>query len=134
VGGIVTEDINAHAFKESDAPEGITFFNPDIPGGAKYWLQPVRASVEPDGRIILQTHRASEISKALCGAVDHKTELPDYVRGEDRTVNLIGSPSRRLSRKTSSSNDTGTAGLEKIDDVFSFLRENISSKSAGKRL
>lgn len=71
IGGIVVEDLNSMTFIEQGAPPGLTWFDATIPGGAKYWVNPIRASVDSDGRIDLSSHRAKATSKAPYGIQDY---------------------------------------------------------------
>ncbi|KAJ5171405.1 Mitochondrial ribosomal protein MRP51 [Penicillium coprophilum] len=71
IGGIAVEDLNAMTFVEQGTPPGLTFFDASIPGGGKYWVTPIRASIDSDGRIGLSSYRASATSKAPYGIEDH---------------------------------------------------------------
>ncbi|KAJ5963774.1 Mitochondrial ribosomal protein MRP51 [Penicillium vulpinum] len=71
IGGIAVEDLNAMTFVEQGTPPGLTFFDASIPGGGKYWVTPIRASVDSDGRIGLSSYRASATAKAPYGIEDH---------------------------------------------------------------
>ncbi|KAJ6169280.1 hypothetical protein N7497_002123 [Penicillium chrysogenum] len=59
IGGIAVEDLNAMTFVEQGTPPG------------KYWVTPIRASVDSDGRIGLSSYRASATAKAPYGIEDH---------------------------------------------------------------
>ena len=55
-GGVVMEVyVNRSSATNADKPIP---FDPDIPGGAKLWLQPERMSVDPQGKINVQAKRA----------------------------------------------------------------------------
>jgi hypothetical protein len=125
VGGIVTEDINPHAFKEDNAPEGITHFNPDIPGGAKYWVRTVRTSIDSSGKIMLATDRASDSLKAAHGAVDYKKPLPEVVQGVNRTVAPLDS-NFALKRTPKHKN------LGETQNVANYLKAQLLSKKSSK--
>ncbi|KAJ5502409.1 Mitochondrial ribosomal protein MRP51 [Penicillium fimorum] len=71
IGGIAVEDLNAMTFVEQGTPPGLTFFDASIPGGGKYWVTPIRASIDSDGRIGLSSYRASATAKAPYGIEDH---------------------------------------------------------------
>lgn len=128
VAGVVTEDINPHAFKEDNAPQGITFFNPDIPGGAKYWVRATRSSINSNGKIILATDRARDELKAVHGAMDTKKPLPDVVQGGDRTVSPLDSKSPPK-RSGNSNNER----LENIHNVADYLKSQLLSGKPPKK-
>lgn len=72
IGGIAVEDLNAQTFVDMGAPAGLAWFDATIPGGAKYWVNPIRASVDSDGRIGLSSYRATASSKAPYGIQDYR--------------------------------------------------------------
>ncbi|KAJ5974254.1 hypothetical protein N7481_011464 [Penicillium waksmanii] len=72
VGGIAVEDLNAMTFIDQGTPPGLTAFDATIPGGAKYWVSPIRAAVDSDGRIGLSSYRAGSTAKAPYGIKDYK--------------------------------------------------------------
>ncbi|KAI9934652.1 hypothetical protein ASPWEDRAFT_44107 [Aspergillus wentii DTO 134E9] len=90
VGGIAVEDLNAMTFVEQGSPPGLAYFDASIPGGAKYWVTPIRASVDSEGRIGLASYRASATAKAPYGLEDYKkpslTSISDAARGDQRFV------------------------------------------------
>lgn len=128
VGGVVTEDINPHAFKEDNAPQGITFFNPDLPGGAKYWVRTTRSSIHPSGKIILATDRAPDTLKSIHGVSDQQKPLPDVVRGEDRTVSPLDS---NIAPKRTGSQ--GGKGMDKNQSVAQYLETHLLSKKSPEK-
>ncbi|PYI22002.1 hypothetical protein BO99DRAFT_400361 [Aspergillus violaceofuscus CBS 115571] len=83
VAGIVVEDLNAMAFTEYDGPAGIDQFDVSIPGGAKYWVNPIRASINSHGRIDLASYRATVTSRAPYGITEYQKprimKAPRYV-------------------------------------------------------
>ncbi|KAK2788592.1 hypothetical protein FQN53_003444 [Emmonsiellopsis sp. PD_33] len=92
VGGIVTDDPRAHGFRERNAPSGISDFDPDVPGGAKYWVRPVRAAVDSEGKIDLKIDRASDASAALHGVLPEPKEVPAVLQSRDRSFGGLTSP------------------------------------------
>ncbi|KAJ5915951.1 hypothetical protein N7454_010858 [Penicillium verhagenii] len=74
IGGIAVEDLNAMSFIDQGTPAGLTSFDATIPGGAKYWVSPVRASVDSKGRISLASYRANALAKAPYGIEDFRKE------------------------------------------------------------
>ncbi|KAK2765165.1 hypothetical protein FQN54_008864 [Arachnomyces sp. PD_36] len=124
VAGVVTEDVNPHTFREDNAPPGITHFNPDIPGGAKYWVRTTRSSIQPNGTINLATDRASEALKATHGAGEEQKPLPDVVRGADRTVGPLdsGVPSPPKG-------NSNAKGLDQNQSVADYLKSGLLSKN-----
>ncbi|KLJ06878.1 hypothetical protein EMPG_17632 [Blastomyces silverae] len=122
VGGIVTEDVNAHAFKEHNGPGGITDFDPDVPGGSKYWVHPVRASVTSEGKISLAIDRASDTAKALHGGLPEAAPLPDYVRGTQRTFDGF------VTRKSVNRGMANAGTNSSPQDILNLLKEAKESK------
>lgn len=76
VGGIVSEDVRAGAFRDIDSAHA---WDPEIPGGPKTWVKPLRASVQSDGRIALKVDKAMPAPKALYG-IQEEQGLPTNVR------------------------------------------------------
>ncbi|CAG7958329.1 unnamed protein product [Penicillium olsonii] len=74
IGGIAVEDLNAMSFVASGAPPGLTYFDATIKGGGKYWVTPIRAAMDNQGRLNLASFRASATAKAPYGLEDHKKE------------------------------------------------------------
>ncbi|CAG8004364.1 unnamed protein product [Penicillium salamii] len=74
IGGIAVDDLNAMNFVASGAPPGLTYFDASIKGGGKYWVTPIRAATDSQGRINLASFRASATAKAPYGLEDHKKE------------------------------------------------------------
>ncbi|MCJ1404145.1 hypothetical protein MMC11_007370 [Xylographa trunciseda] len=64
VGGVVAQDLRRSTFKGSIS-KNWTEFDPDIEGGAKGWVHPQRASIDPRGSIKLNIERASDDTIAL---------------------------------------------------------------------
>ena len=69
IAGFTVEDTNSLAFVDQGAPLGLSSFDATIPGGGKYWASPVRAFMEPQGRLRLASFRASSGSMTA-----HKVE------------------------------------------------------------
>ncbi|OOF96543.1 hypothetical protein ASPCADRAFT_206715 [Aspergillus carbonarius ITEM 5010] len=97
IAGIAVEDVNAMTFYEHDAPVGIQSFDAGTSGGAKYWVTPIRASVNSAGKIGLFSYRASTTAKAPYGIESQKTpayyRISDNARGGQRVVpRLDGQP------------------------------------------
>ncbi|PYI05859.1 hypothetical protein BO78DRAFT_397713 [Aspergillus sclerotiicarbonarius CBS 121057] len=90
VAGIAVEDLNAMTFVEQGAPAGLAFFDASLSGGAKYWVTPIRASVDSDGRIGLASYRASATAKAPYDIDSQKKpglySISDVARGGQRVV------------------------------------------------
>lgn len=72
IGGFAVEDLNAMTFADQGTPPGLTFFDATIPGGAKYWVTPIRAAIDSQGKVNLSSYRASANSKAPYGIEDYK--------------------------------------------------------------
>ncbi|KAJ5087414.1 hypothetical protein N7456_011030 [Penicillium angulare] len=84
VGGVAIEDLNAMSFSDQGAPPGLSYFDATIEGGGKYWVNPIRAAVDSEGRIRMSTFRASASSKAPYGIEDYRkpgtTSITDAAR------------------------------------------------------
>lgn len=136
VAGIVTEDINSHAFREFNAPQGITELNPEIPGGAKYWVQPVRASVNPDGKISLAIDRANESTMAIHGVSAPEESLPDYVHGEDRSFGPSSSRHRRrvspFKVHTDANPNTEGEGSQGTKQFLNLFKKGVSNSNTSR--
>ncbi|KAI9865182.1 MAG: hypothetical protein M1813_002502 [Trichoglossum hirsutum] len=68
IGGVVGRDSVAASFRQDRFPDGtpgITKLDPSIPGGAKLWVHPSRAAVDVEGRIKLETIRATTTTVAI---------------------------------------------------------------------
>ncbi len=74
VGGIAFEDLSAMTFAEQGAPPGLASFDATIPGGAKYYVQPIRASIKANGQIALSSYRASASAKLAHDLEDYKKQ------------------------------------------------------------
>ncbi|KAL1968557.1 hypothetical protein VTN77DRAFT_1767 [Rasamsonia byssochlamydoides] len=132
VAGIALEDVHAGTFADQIAPPGLTFFDSTIPGGAKYWATPIRASVDSEGRIGLVTHQATATAKAPYGMTDYKkpgsTSISNVARGAQRTVPQLD----RISPRQPRFNDSGdapatTQPARGTEDIARNLLKAISS-------
>ncbi|KAL8807836.1 MAG: hypothetical protein Q9182_000485 [Xanthomendoza sp. 2 TL-2023] len=69
IGGVVAEDVTMRtAFRTTDKAgnqPGIQRFDAETEGGAKLWVLPDRASVDPRGRLKLHTLRVSRSDEAI---------------------------------------------------------------------
>ena len=91
IAGVTVEDLNALAFADQTAPAGLSSFDASIPGGGKYWANPVRISIDSKGSVNLSSFRASSNSMAPYGLYDYRkpseSGLRDVVaRGGSPTV------------------------------------------------
>ncbi|KAL1986831.1 hypothetical protein VTN96DRAFT_5484 [Rasamsonia emersonii] len=132
VGGIASEDLNAMTFADQTGPPGLAFFDASIPGGAKYWVTPIRASVDSEGRISLASYRASATAKAPYGISDYKkpgpTSISDVTRGEQRTVPRLDRLSPRQPRFNNSEDAPSTTQpAQGTEDIARNLMKTISS-------
>jgi hypothetical protein len=65
VGGVAADDTKIPMWQDQEPP-GVTGFDPDVPGGAKFWVHPDRSSINSQGRIELQLmDRASKNTVAI---------------------------------------------------------------------
>ncbi|KAL8681583.1 MAG: hypothetical protein Q9186_002323 [Xanthomendoza sp. 1 TL-2023] len=69
IGGVAADDVTMRtAFKLNDRPvtqPGIQRFDADTEGGAKLWVLPDRASIDPHGRLSLHILRVSRSDEAI---------------------------------------------------------------------
>ncbi|KAI9799356.1 MAG: hypothetical protein M1833_004055 [Piccolia ochrophora] len=99
VGGIAAQDDVQPAFKTKHEPPGMQGMDPNLVGGGKVWVHPVRAEVDARGRIKLETKRPwkSEVVDIHKGQLQEKplpisTARPVPERSEaDITAALLGS-------------------------------------------
>ncbi|KAL4914696.1 NAD(P)-binding protein [Aspergillus aurantiobrunneus] len=93
VSGITFEDVSSMTFAEQGAPAGLGSFDANIPGGAKYHVTPIRASINSNGRLYLASYRANASSKMVYGLQDYKRPSfssrfnpAEMMRARQRTV------------------------------------------------
>ncbi|KAL5343946.1 mitochondrial ribosomal protein MRP51 [Aspergillus crustosus] len=71
ISGIAVDETQAGAFASELAPPGLYQFASAIPGGAKYYVSPLRAFIAADGRIKLTHQRATASIKSAHGIADY---------------------------------------------------------------
>lgn len=127
IGGIAVEDVNAMTFTDYSAPAGLTSFDSTIPGGGKYYVTPIRASVNTDGRINLSSYRANHNTKMAYGVEDYKKpsfapqlNAFDRMRARQRTV-----PRLDRARQSTPSYNSETPGSD-AENVAKNLMKNLS--------
>ena len=103
VGGIVAED-SRHRVYNTTEPPGVHNFDPDVPGGAKLWVQPERITIDSQGKIKLQTTRAEKSTVSLYEEQPEQPPekpMPDAIAGMQRQIpNLTPSAPKPGSRGT----------------------------------
>ncbi|KAJ6012128.1 hypothetical protein N7522_002483 [Penicillium canescens] len=134
VGGIAVEDLNAVAFVEQGTPPGLTYFDASIPGGGKYWVTPIRAAIDSQGRIGLSSYRASATSKAPYGLEDHSKpnslSVSNVANSDDQTVpRLDRLPHQQPRFQSSSDRPTPRRPMRGTEDVARSLLDNLNSRS-----
>ncbi|KAL4956130.1 NAD(P)-binding protein [Aspergillus filifer] len=72
IAGIAFEDLSASGFVEHRAPPGMLSFDGSIPGGGKYHVTPIRASINTTGRINIVATRPTEGTKTAFGIQEHQ--------------------------------------------------------------
>ncbi|KAL9046692.1 MAG: hypothetical protein Q9214_000533 [Letrouitia sp. 1 TL-2023] len=99
VGGIAIDD-HVLAAHSSTAGQGIASFDPDIPGGAKLWIHPSRAKIDPHGRIKLDPKRSEKETIAIYEGEQMPTTpaAPAVTKGLDRIVPQLDSGRIRTRR------------------------------------
>ncbi|KAJ5666961.1 hypothetical protein N7462_011370 [Penicillium macrosclerotiorum] len=138
IGGIAVEDLNAMTFIDQGSPPGLTFFDATIPGGAKYWVTPIRAAVDSEGRIGLSSYRAGAAAKAPYGIEDYKKEgrssITDAAHRHANMVPRLDRPRFNV-RRGGPVQGTPRQPLKGTEDIARLLMEglNLDSKGANKR-
>lgn len=131
VGGIAVEDLNAMTFVDQAGVPGLAYFDASIPGGAKYWVTPIRASVDSEGRISLASYRASASAKAPYGIEEYKkpsvTNVSDVVRGDQRIVPRLDKLSPRQPRFNDSADLQTRQPQRGTEDIARNLMRTLSS-------
>ena len=122
VGGIATEDLNTLNFVEQGGPRGLRHLDPTVPGGGKYYVSPVRSYIDPDGKVILSTYRASAAARAPYGLEEYQkpTSISDAARGESRAVPRLDGSRSNVGRNASWRSNQGT------EDIARNLMKTIS--------
>lgn len=131
VGGIAVEDLNAMTFVDQGTPSGLTSFDSTIPGGAKYYVTPIRASVDSKGRIGLYSYRASATAKAPYGIEDLQkesaTSISSAARRDARFVPRLDRDLNQA-RFRPSRDYKQRKPKQATEDVARSLMQNLSSK------
>ncbi|PYH47572.1 mitochondrial 37S ribosomal protein bS1m [Aspergillus saccharolyticus JOP 1030-1] len=106
VAGIAVEDLNAMSFTDNGGLPGLTQYDASIPGGAKYWVNPIRASIDSGGRIELATFRATHKSRAPYGIEEYRPPQTLHVspnaQGSQRTVMRLDRPRLQIGARSTS--------------------------------
>ena len=126
VGGIAVEDLNAMTFVDQGTPPGLTFFDATIPGGAKYHVTPIRASVDSEGRIGLSSYRAGATAKAPYGIEDYKkpssvASISEVARRDARII-----PRLDRMRFQQAEDMSGKTSQRDREDLARALMDNLS--------
>ncbi|KAL2012715.1 hypothetical protein VTN00DRAFT_240 [Thermoascus crustaceus] len=131
VGGIAVEDLNAMTFADQAGTPGLAYFDASIPGGAKYWVTPVRASVDSEGRIGLASYRASASAKAPYGIEEYRkpsvTNISAVARSDQKTVPRLDRLSPRQPRFNDSANFQTRQPQKGTEDIARNLMRTLSS-------
>jgi len=131
VGGIAVEDLNAMTFIDQGTPPGLTAFDATIPGGAKYWVSPIRAAVDSDGRIGLSSYRAGATAKAPYGIKDYKkpnaTSIADAARRDAQIVPRMDSHRPNTPRFKASGESAPRKPMRGTEDIARSLMENLNA-------
>lgn len=131
IGGIAVEDVNAMTFIDQGTPPGLTFYDATIPGGAKYWVTPIRASVDSEGRIGLFSYRASATAKAPYNVEDYKkpsiTSISEAARRDALLVPRLDRPKLNQARLRPSPENTPRQPKKGTEEVVQSLMKNLNS-------
>ncbi|KAL8746527.1 MAG: hypothetical protein Q9190_001473 [Brigantiaea leucoxantha] len=92
IGGVAGDDLVASSHQSTERP-GIARYDPDIPGGAKVWVHPARASIDSHGRIKLDSKPAVKETLAIYEGKEIAivSKPPAFTRGQDRVVPRLDS-------------------------------------------
>lgn len=134
IGGIAVEDLNAMSFADQGTPPGLTFFDATIPGGAKYWVTPIRAAIDSNGKINLSSYRATANAKAPYNIEDYKKPVPTTISeaaGREASVvprldRRVNNPSR--SRQPGNPRERSSQPLEGTQDIAKNLLKNLRAR------
>jgi hypothetical protein len=134
IGGIAVEDLNSMTFVEQGTPPGLTFFDASIPGGGKYWVTPIRAAIDSEGRIGLSSYRASATAKAPYGIEDHTKPttltISDVATSSSPIVPRLDRQSFGQPRfQPSTASRTPRHPTRGTEDVARSLLNNLNAKS-----
>lgn len=138
VAGVVARD-NRNTSNKDQGPPGLTTFEPDAPGGAKIWVHPEHASIDPRGRIKLLVHSTDKHTVAIYEGVVENSEEPDPPKGP-RTFPSTPTSTLLRDRKKQS---YGLEGSERAtsngrarpipnaseDDILAVLRVGVANGS-----
>jgi hypothetical protein len=125
------EDLNAMTFIDQGTPPGLTFFDATIPGGAKYWVTPIRAAVDSDGRIGLSSYRASATAKAPYGIQDFKkpsvTSISEAARRDANLVPRLDRPRFNQARFRPSPDNVPRSPEKSKEDLVNSLMQDLNA-------
>lgn len=130
VAGLTTDDGSVSFSKVADASR----FEPDLPGGAKVWTHPYRASVDPEGRIKMHCQRADEHTLAIYEGIVQRN-IPDSIMEENDRVYIRNSLKRGFERDSRSDYESGesskfrSAGRAQPLDFSGNVRKHQSKMS-----
>ena len=115
VAGVAVEDLNALNFVEQGGPAGLQHLDPSVPGGGKYYVSPVRTYIDPDGKIVISSYRASATSRAPYGLEEYQkpTSISDAARGESRAVPRMDGSRSNIGRNASWRSNRGSEDIAK---------------------
>ena len=82
VAGVVCEDTVSYTWDLKKPSQGVTKINSDVPGGAKTWVHPAHASIDPQGRINLKLEPADV--NALAVHLNQAEDQPDVFGKKNR--------------------------------------------------
>lgn len=115
VGGVAAVGDQVQFWQQHQHP-GLATFDPDIPGGAKIWVHPLHAHIDPQGRIKLKVKKVEDNTLAIYeGIVDEEAVLP-RVDTKNRDFPDSLSPAQSATRSTRG------YGLESEGRVRSYSR------------
>ena len=100
VAGVVASD-SKMTFNKKGELQGVANFDPDIPGGAKIWVQPRRASINSLGRIELIVDRANKNAVNVAqGLHSEESKFPEaaVASAQDRATPTLTPSPPRISR------------------------------------
>ncbi|KAJ6172229.1 hypothetical protein N7470_001296 [Penicillium chermesinum] len=134
IGGIAVEDLNAMTFADQGTLPGLTFFDATIPGGAKYWVTPIRAAIDSEGKINLSSYRASANAKAPYEIEDYKkpatTTISEVASREASVVPRLDARVHNLGRNrpSASPRERSSQPMQGTQDIAKNLLKNLKAR------
>lgn len=130
IGGIAVDDLNSFGFQSGATPPGVLQFDASIPGGGKYWSNPVRASIDHHGSIRLASIRSGPEELVAYGLDEHKKEntlsISDVAEYNARSVPRLDRKSPSQPQFSSLQPRSPSRPVQDTEDVARSLLDKLS--------